>query len=196
MQTTSRAAGSGVLAGISATLAIALLVLGANATLAAPGASGFARGLPRSAKPLPPVEGEVIVRFKADSSIVRAHAPGAQAKPETAPVVLAGRAAMLGRRVGRTLEAGHAVGERTQVMRQRGADAAELARHLAADPEVEFAEPNQRMRRLQAVTPTDPLYTSGPAVSLPLQTGGPTVGQWYLRKPDSTLRSSIDATTA
>jgi serine protease len=156
----------------------------------APTAAARAGATPRATRPLPPVDGEVIVRFKADAATIRQHALGARAKPEEAGAVLAARARALGARAGRTLEAGAAVGERIQVVRQRGADAAELARSLAADPEVEFAEPNVRMRRLQ-VPPNDPLY---PFASR--QPDGPDAGQWYLRPPDTTFRSSINAQAA
>lgn len=140
--------------------------------------------------PLSPVPGEVIVRFRADAATLRAHAMAGNAKAETVAVVLAKRAAALGERVGRALEAGEAVGEPIQVVRERGAHAAELARRLAADAEVEWAEPNGRQRRLQ-VPPNDPLY---PLASR--QPNGPDAGQWYLRRPDSTIRSSIDAEAA
>ncbi|MFO1288238.1 MAG: S8 family peptidase [Rubrivivax sp.] len=140
--------------------------------------------------PLAPVPGEVIVRFKADAATVKAHALATNAKADIVAGVLAKRAAALGARMGRTLEAGEAVGERIQVVRQPGADAAELARQLAADPEVEFAAPNGRQRRLQ-VPPGDPLYAFASR-----QPNGPDAGQWYLRPPDTTFRSSIDAQTA
>ncbi len=148
--------------------------------------------------PLAPVPGEVIVRFRAESATMKQHALAGNAKPEAVTTVLAKRASALGTRVGRVLEAGAAVGERMQVIRQAGADAAELARRLAADPDVEFAEPNGRQRRLQtplppplAVPPNDPLYALASR-----QPNGPDAGQWYLRRPDSTFRSSIDIEVA
>ncbi|MCW5635038.1 MAG: S8 family serine peptidase [Rubrivivax sp.] len=138
-------------------------------------------------KPLPPVPGEVIVRFKADAATLKTHALAAAAKPQDVSAVLARRAATLGARVGRPLEAGEAVGDRMQVVRLGGADAAELARRLAADPEVEFAEPNGRQRRLQTVPPNDPLYAFGSR-----QPNGPDAGQWYLRPPDGTFVSAAN----
>ena len=145
----------------------------------------------RAASPLAPVPGEVIVRFKADAAVLKQHALGASAKPEAVTAMLSKRASTLGARVGRTLESGGAVGDRIQVIRQVGADAAELAARLAADPDVEFAVPNGRQRRLQAVTPSDPLF---PLASR--QPNGPDAGQWYLRRYDTTFVSSIDAPTA
>ncbi|MBI5718539.1 MAG: S8 family serine peptidase [Burkholderiales bacterium] len=182
-------------------LALAVFLLGASvhpapAASSASSASGSApsrKAMPtrNAGRPLPPVPGEVIVRFKADAATLRAHALGANAKPEAVSAALARRAAALGTRVGRALEAGEAVGERVQVIRQPGADAAELARRLAADPEVEFAEPNGRQRRLQAVPPNDPLYDFRDR-----QPAGPDAGQWYLRPPDTTFRSSINVEAA
>lgn len=182
-------------------LALAAILLGASAppapaasaSAANPGAAEARKSVPaRTAMPLAPVSGEVIVRFKADAAVLKQHALDASAKAEAVSGVLAKRAAALGARVGRTLEAGEAVGERIQVVRQAGADAAELAARLAADPEVEFAVPNGRQRRLQAVVPpNDPLY---PFASR--QPGGPDAGQWYLRGPDTTFVSSINAAAA
>jgi serine protease len=140
--------------------------------------------------PLAPAPGEVIVRFKADAPTVRQHALTGAAKPEAVGAVLSKRAATLGARIGRALEAGPAVGERMQVVREPGADAVALARRIAADPEVEFAEPNGRQRRLQ-VPPNDPLY--GFAARPP---NGPDAGQWYLRAPNALFRSSINAEAA
>ena len=188
-------------------LALAVFLVGAGLSAAppapaasssgvnAPGAAGAVqarRGMtPRAARPLAPVPGEVIVRFKADASVLKQHTLAASAKPEVAAGVLAKRAATLGARVGRPLEAGAAVGERMQVVRESGADAAELARRLAADPDVEFAEPNGRQRRLQAAPPNDPLF---PFASR--QPAGPDAGQWYLRAPDTTFIAGIDAPAA
>lgn len=136
--------------------------------------------------PLAPVDGEVIVRFKADASVLRRHALAA--RPEAAELrdTLAQRAATLGQRVGRPLAAGLAGGDRVQVVRASGVDAAVLARQLSADPDVEFAVPNGRARILSA--PNDPLY--GPA-STAVRPRGPAVGQWYLQAPDSELKSAI-----
>jgi serine protease len=144
---------------------------------------------PRGA--LPPVEGEVIVRFKADAPTLRMRALAASDGEGTVRSVLAARASALGARTGRRLEAGAAVGERMQVVRETGADSGALARRLAADPEVEFAEPNGRKRRLAA--PNDPLY---PATAPGVRPNGPDSGQWYLRAFDGTIKSAIDIETA
>ncbi len=149
---------------------------------------------------LAPVPGEVIVQFKADAATLRKRslAAGGTARDTGAARAPASdraeRAARLGARIGRTLEAGASVGERMQVMRARGVDAAALAAQLAADPEVEFAVPNGRQRRLTA--PNDPLYLTGPPVDLAAQRGGPVSGQWYLRAPAPGLPSAIDIEAA
>ncbi|MDP3615095.1 MAG: hypothetical protein Q8R98_24905, partial [Rubrivivax sp.] len=163
-------------------------VLFALAAPTAAQAQGSPRVLQRAA--LAPTEGEVIVAFKPGASVMQKHALAAGRSPDSVRSVLGQRASSLGARVGRVLEAGDAVGERTQVMRAVGVDATTLARQLSADPDVAYAVPNGRKRIVAA--PNDPLYLSGPNVNLALQVGGPVSGQWYLRAPDSTVRSAID----
>jgi serine protease len=146
---------------------------------------------------LPPADGEVIVRFKADAPALRQHVVPAGARGAAVQQALTGRAQALGTRAGMSLAAGAAVADRMQVVRARGLSAAELARRLASDPQVEFAVPNGRMKRLAA--PNDPLY---PASATELRTNGlnlqdgPQSGQWYLRQPDATIKSAIDVETA
>jgi serine protease len=156
--------------------------------------SAFAERTPPRTAALQPSTGEVIVAFKSGATTTRTHALAARSDALAARNVLAKRAGALGSRIGRTLEAGAAVGERTQVVRATGVDAATLAAQLAADPDVEFAVPNGRMRRLAA--PNDPLYAAGPPVDLAQQTGGPDVGQWYLHAPNATIVSAIDIESA
>lgn len=143
---------------------------------------------------LPPLEGQVIVKFKADGGTVRVHALSARADGAAVASALAGRATALGVRVGRPLQAGAAVGERIQVVKASGISAQALAAQLAADPEVEYAVPDVKVRR--ATAPNDPYYLTGPAVNLATQTGGPASGQWYLRAPTATVVSSIDIESA
>ena len=138
-------------------------------------------------QPLPPVEGEVIVGFKPDAGTLRKHVLAARADASAVRNTLAERASTLGARVGRTLQAGAAVGERVQVMRAAGVDATTLARLLAADPEVAYAVPNGRKRIVAA--PNDPLY---PATAPGVRPSGPDSGQWYLRAPDNIIKSAID----
>ena len=138
-----------------------------------------------------PMEGEVIVRFKPGAAVLRAHALAGRESAATVRETMSRRATALGVRIGRALEAGQSTSERTQVMRAVGMDAAALARRLAADPDVEFAEPNGRRRILAA--PNDPLYV---ATALGVRPSGPDSGQWYLRAPTAAVVSAIDIETA
>jgi serine protease len=166
-----------------------LLPLAASLALSLPTATSLAERSPPPRAALSPVAGEVIVKFRADAGIARRYALAAGHDAAAVQARLASRAAALGTRTGRALQAGPAVDERTQVMRAAGADSAALARQLAADPDVEWAVLNGRKRVLSA--PNDPYYLQGPAVSLNNRSGGPDSGQWYLRTPDATLRSAI-----
>ena len=141
--------------------------------------------------PLPPVEGEVIVRFKSGAGLLRTHPLAGRDSAAMARETMGRRASALGARIGRPMEAGLAIGERTQVMRAAGMNAAVLARRLAADPDVEFAEPNGRVRIQDA--PNDPLYA---ATAPGVRPNGPDSGQWYLRAPTSTVVSAIDIEVA
>lgn len=140
---------------------------------------------------LEPMPGEVIVRFKPGASMLRQHALEPRADAAALRQALSGRARVLGQRRGQALEAGDALDERTQLVRRAGADARALARLLAADPEVEFAEPNGRKRRLAA--PNDPLYA---AVTPGVRPSGPDSGQWYLHAPSASLVSPINIEAA
>ena len=143
---------------------------------------------PPRALPLPEaVSARVIVKFKADGVTLRARALSATASALTVQQVMAERATLLGARHGLALAAGAAVGERVQVVTAQGIDARTLAARLAADPDVEYAEPAQRMRRTAA--PNDSLYAASVAIS-------PAVGQWYLRAPSATATSAINAEAA
>lgn len=123
----------------------------------------------------------VIVKFKSGSSLLNERAQIASAGAE--------RALVLGQRVGVALGAGAAVSDRAQVLTARGISSSELARRLAAQPDVEYAEPDVRHRRTAA--PNDTRYGTVPLVS-----GGPVSGQWYLKPPNSTRVSAINAETA
>ncbi|MDE2565548.1 MAG: S8 family serine peptidase, partial [Burkholderiales bacterium] len=97
-------------------------------------------------------------------------------------------AAALGRRLGLALSDGAAIQDRTQVVHGDGRlGAAALAARLAADPDVEYAVPDYRRHAMAA--PNDPLYAASPLIS-------PAAGQWYLRAPDATFVSAIDAEAA
>jgi serine protease len=128
-----------------------------------------------------PAQARVIVKFKADSTLLRRQALSATAASE--------RATTLSARVGVPLTAGAAISERMQVLKASGIGSAELAQRLSAQSDVEYAVPDERRHRYAA--PNDPRYSS-----VPLGSGGPVSGQWYLRAPTSTVRSSIDVEPA
>lgn len=165
--------------------------------------AGADRPAPRlhAAGPLGPVAGEVIVKFKPGAALTRQYALGSRSEASVVRSMLAERATAMGARLGRPLQAGAAVGTDIQVLRASGISAAELAARLAADPDVEFAEPNERMRRTAA--PNDPLYAQSATERRSNGTAlqdGPASGQWYLRAPAATLAqgpvSSIDIEAA
>lgn len=128
-----------------------------------------------------PEAARVIVKFKAGSSLARMQALSL-AGDETGT-----RVRTLAARTGLGLRGGLALGERSQVMTVSGMASADLASRLAADPEVEYAVVDRRRRLLAA--PNDPLYAVGGAT-------GPVAGQWYLRPPNTTTPSAINAESA
>ena len=128
------------------------------------------------------MQARVIVKFKADSSAMRAlsvSSAGAQAAPQQAQT--------LSQRLGLALSDGHALTARSQVVKASGLSSADLAARLSALSDVEYAVPDGRRRAFAA--PNDPLYAGGASVS-------PAVGQWYLRASTSSVVSAINAETA
>jgi serine protease len=121
----------------------------------------------------------VVVRFKADSPLLRK-----QALATTRAAEHAERARSLGTRLGLVMRAGSAVDERTQVVFADGVTSAQLAAELAAQSDVELAIVDQRRRRM--AVPNDPLYASG-------RSRRPGSGQWYLKPASASAVSSIDA---
>jgi serine protease len=145
---------------------------------------------PRPPRPLPAPrdEARVIVQFKPGAAVMRRLSLTPTARNLAAEVqALEQRAALLGTRAGVALAAGGGISERSQVVVARGISSAALAARLAQDPEVEFAVPDERLRRLRV--PSDPLYLAGGAA-------GPAAGQWYLRPPSATTPASINAEPA
>jgi len=138
------------------------------------------RGLLRRAPSVQPAETEarVIVKFKADSGVARAFA----ANPNAAHPM---QAQALSSRLGLQMSDGHALGARTQVLTAKGIGSRELAARLSAQSDVEYAEVDERVRAFAA--PNDPLYASA---------ASPAAGQWYLRAPNSTLVSAVNAEAA
>lgn len=95
----------------------------------------------------------------------------------------------LGKQLQLPLQDGHVLGARSQSLRARGIGAQALAARLAADPDVEWAVPVRR-KTVQAVLPNDPLFGDNQVGTTPA------AGQWYLRAPDATLVSAVNAVGA
>ena len=136
------------------------------------------RGPARRATAAAPTETEarVIVKYKADSTLMRAlSATSGSAAP-------AQHAQALGGRLGLALTDGRTIGARAQVVRGTGISSQQLADRLAEQGDVEYAVVDGRMHALAA--PNDPLY---------LTSASPITGQWYLRAPTSS--TIVDATS-
>jgi serine protease len=165
--------------------AAALLLLLA-ATL--PATAGERAPVPPQPLPLQTEPARAIVKFKDDATWrtrIQAADSGSDRRMSAAAVaqLLQERAGTLGQRRGLTLEAGHAIESRTQVVKARGMNSEQLAARLAADPQVEYAVPDYRRRALRV--PNDPLYAPSP-----VPVNGPAVGQWYLKPPAAARLSS------
>jgi serine protease len=114
----------------------------------------------------------VIVKFRADSTLLRKQALSVAGQQTL-------QAAALGHRIGIALDAGRALSERSHVVIGHGLTSKQLAARIAAESDVEYAVADERKHIV--LVPNDPLYASGPAVGA--TSGGPVVGQWYLRPP-------------
>ena len=130
--------------------------------------------LPALAADVPP-RARVIVKFKPEAGVIAD--PRGDARSGE-------RVGALGLRQGVAFTSQRALGSRVRLVKAEGLSSGDLARRLAADPEVAYAVPDRRMRPL--FVPNDPLYRKSSRIS-------PQEGQWYLREPDDTIRSAIDA---
>ena len=144
-------------------------------------------------------EARVIVRFKPQADSVRAKALSVRATRGEAREIAQTRATALGVRTGRQLAAGISLDERTHVVRAKGLSSAQLARQLAADPEVELVAVDQRRRH--TLLPNDPLFGTADVNPETSVSGVQqrTIDQWYLKKPSTTpgqVVSSINAPAA
>lgn len=141
-----------------------------------PTAQVTASAAPLAVTAAPPaeVEARVIVKFKADSSLMRALAASPNmARPQHAQA--------LATRLGVSLADGRVLGPRSQVVKAAvgsGLSSRALADRLSALSDVEYAVVDGRMQALAGV-PNDPLYAAQATTS-------PAAGQWYLRPPTST----------
>jgi serine protease len=136
-------------------------------------------------------QGRVLVRFKDGASVLpRTVQSVVNRVPPHGPQA----ADTLSKRHGLVLKDGRTLDERTQVVMGTGIDSASLRSRLLADPEVESVWIDHR-RFPSATLPDDPLF---PAISTVATPSNPRVeaGQWYLRAPDSTTVSAIDALDA
>ena len=159
--------------------AVSLLVTGAGiaAVCVAVAQGAPERGPLRSAQTAvatPAAEARVIVKYRADSTLMR---PLAASGPAAAPR----HANALSNRLGFTLRDGRSIGARAQVLRAQGMSSHDLAERLAAQDDVEYAVVDGR--KYATSVPNDPLY--GPQTSVT-----PLVGQWYLRPPTSATIAS------
>lgn len=125
-------------------------------------------------------EARVIVKYKTDSTLMRALAARATA-------VGPQHAQALSTRLGMALRDGRELGPRSQLVFASGMSSSALAATLAAQSDVEYAVVDGRQRALAA--PNDPLYPAGLLTT-------PVAGQWYLRTPDATIVSAINAVSA
>ena len=123
-----------------------------------------------------PNNARVIVKYRAGSALARAAGMAGRAQ----------HAGRLGARLALPLADGRPLGPHSQGLRAMGLSSRQLVARLQAQPDVEWAVVDQR-RSITGVLPNDPYY-AGNQTSIT-----PTVGQWYLRPPDNTLVSAINA---
>ncbi len=95
----------------------------------------------------------------------------------------------LGRRAGVSVDDAHQIGTALHAARARGMTSRELARRLALQSDVEYAVEDQRRHAAQ-VLPNDPRFPGNQTTTTPI------VGQWYLRAPDGSIPSALNATGA
>jgi len=127
----------------------------------------------------PAARARVIVKYRADSPLLKKQAM-------TASGLRALQTQALGERIGVALAPGNSISERSHVVKASGIDSATLAARLAAQADIEYAVPDER-KHIVAV-PTDQFYANRAYNSTTSPTsGGPLVGQWYLKPPGPVL---------
>jgi serine protease len=141
-----------------------------------------------AATPDAQAQARVIVTWRADAPLARAHPLRSGASSEEVRRMHQSRADRLAARSGVALQAGRVVAQRAHVLTASGLSSEALARRLAADPDVEEVVVDRRRRALWV--PNDPLFLTGQG------TRGPEAGQWHLRAPTDTLRSAANVQTA
>lgn len=143
-------------------------------------------------RPPAPSVARVIVKFRPGAAVLRKHALTPAATAAEASATITARTHELGARVAIDLRPGRAISEDTLAVVASGVTSAELALRLAAQADIEYAVVDQR--RTHFAVPNDPYYAQGPALSG--ASGGPAVGQWYLRAPAGDVVSGINASGA
>ena len=128
-----------------------------------------------------PSAARVIVKFRKASSLRQALA-GRGGKPLLRAPQHAGA---LAARLNMPLSDGRVLGPHTQLIKGAGLSSAQLRLRLSAQPDVEWAVVDER--RYIRTSPNDPYFAAGQ------QGVTPAVGQWYLRAPDATRVSAINA---
>lgn len=129
--------------------------------------------------------GRVIVKLKPDASVLRSSVVMVQSADTSTQTHVMQR---LGQRRGLVVQDGREVGSHVHVAMAQGMSSEALAAVLAKDSDVLYAVPD-RLRRLHSVYPNDPLFSD---------VGNPNVavGQWFLRAPDASIVSAINAQPA
>lgn len=133
-------------------------------------------------------DARVIVTWRADAGLVRAHPLRSGAPADEVRRTHQSRADRLAQRAGVTLQAGRVVAARAHVLTASGLSSEALARRLAADPDVEEVVVDRRRRALWV--PNDPLFLMGQGAR------GPDAGQWHLRAPTDAIRSATNVQAA
>ncbi|RTL33608.1 MAG: PKD domain-containing protein [Burkholderiales bacterium] len=124
----------------------------------------------------------VMVKLKADASLLRSSVVQAQSGDNTAQNHVMQR---LGLRRGLEVQDGREVGNRLHVALAQGMSSEALAAVLAKDSDVVYAVPD-RWRKPHTAVPNDPLYVAMGNIYVD-------TGQWYLHPYDSTIPAAINA---
>ncbi|HXF46079.1 MAG TPA: S8 family serine peptidase, partial [Burkholderiaceae bacterium] len=148
-------------------------LLGVVAMLAVAGSASAQHGVKRLPKDAP--TDRIIVKLRSGAALT------------TVPVDARARIAGIGQRAGMRVELVRSISERLHAIRIEhslaGAEMKARLARLAADPDVEYAEPDRRQFPL--AVPNDPLYSRAPQT-----------GQWYLTNPDANFPAAIGAERA
>jgi serine protease len=166
----------------------AALVLGVWPATAAWVAVAAPAAAPATAAAPARADARVIVTWRADAAVVRAHPLRSGASADEVRRTHQSRADRLALRAGVALQAGRVVAPRAHVVTASGLSSEALARRLAADPDVEEVVIDRRRRALWV--PNDPLFLTGQGAR------GPDVGQWHLRAPTDAIRSATNVQAA